>query len=161
MSMTDWIIKAIEDGWKMECEFDADRDKCEIKGDQFLAICQDNLDDPDEFVYTVYLINRSDNDIHLSMSTFTHASDDGDVITTNKYIKDLGKVESQSYIKIENDSIGSWDFITHFLFDITEKGIKKTGNFTVNKGYANGIKVADIPVLQESGYIIEADTEEP
>ncbi|MFD2618380.1 hypothetical protein ACFSTF_13800 [Terrilactibacillus laevilacticus] len=79
----------------------------------FLALCKDNLDHP-PFVYTVYLINRSNETLVAKMQTYAFTSDDNDLIQTNVFEKNF-ELPAEGYTRIENDDIGALILALNFI----------------------------------------------
>jgi hypothetical protein len=128
--------------------------------DYFLAICKDRPNDPDGFYYTVYFVNHSTFDIEeLSYETRGFMTDDDQVIQTSRYSKSLGKVPANSFIEVEQDDEGSFDFVIDFTFSIkldSNKNLEKT--FIVNKFLRGAVKPSNpLPVLNKYGYLIKSN----
>lgn len=120
----------------------------------FMALCKDNLDDP-PFIFTVYLVNQTDEKLNAKMSSWGFVSDDEDLITTTEAKKEF-VVAERNYVKVENDDWASFDFTTNFFFTITYGTSNEVEKkvFTIPK-YLWGLKIkTSIPVLNKQGYPI-------
>jgi hypothetical protein len=124
--------------------------------DYFLAICKDRVNDPDGFYYTVYFVNNSKVDIaELSYETGGFMTDDDEIIQTSRHSEVLGKVPAESYIEIEQDDEGSFDFIIDFTFTIkTDSRHSQEKTFIINKYLRGAVKPSiPLPILNKYGYL--------
>lgn len=121
----------------------------------FLAVCKDRPDDPDGFIYTVYFVNNTDEVIkNLNYLTGGFATIDDEIVQTSLFEKELGKVEPFSFVEIETDDEGSFDFVINFEFKIElQNDIVKNKNFTIGKYLRGGKKPFEpLPILNKYGY---------
>lgn len=125
----------------------------------FLAVCKDRPNDPDGFYYTVYFVNNTDKVIvELSYETSGFMMEDDDVIQTSAYKAALGKVPGKSYIELETDDEGSFDFVIDFTFSLKDgTGQVKDKTFILNKYLSGASKPLDpLPILNKNGYLIQS-----
>lgn len=118
-----------------------------------MALCKDNLDHP-PLIFTVYLVNTSDEKLKVQMSSWGFVSDDEDLITTTEAKKEF-VVARNSYVKVENDDWASFDFVTNFFFTLsyeTSNMVEKKV-FTIPK-YLWGLKETRISALNKIGHPI-------
>lgn len=128
----------------------------------YLAICKDKPNDPSGFIYTVYFVNQTDDKItDLGYKTCGYMTDDDDLIETSLFEKNLGGVPDNSFIEIENDDEGSFDFIIHFSFNIAYASSRKENkDFRIAKYLGNGTEKMNIPILNKPGYVFEGERNE-
>lgn len=127
--------------------------------DYFLAVSKDRPNDPDGFYYTVYFVNNSETEIEeLSYETGGFMTDDDTIIQTSRHSKVLGKVPAKSFIEVEQDDEGSFDFVIDFTFTIKTDSSKSTQKtFIINKYLRGAVKPLNpLPVLDKYGYLIKA-----
>lgn len=123
----------------------------------FLAVCRDNMDNENQFYYTVYFVNNSNEDIKLlAYETWAYMTDGDDLIETNLFKESLGPLSAKEFIKIENDDEGSFDFVINFLFKITyATGVVDKKLFRIDKYLSNGVENMSIPLLNIPGHIFK------
>lgn len=122
----------------------------------FLAVCQDRPTDPDGLVYTVYFVNQTDREIaKLSYETGGFVTFDDELIQTDIVKKSLGRVPPMSFVEVEKDDEGAFDFMIFFNFELHfEDGEVEKESITINKYLSGGRKPYDVlPVLDKPGYV--------
>jgi hypothetical protein len=95
----------------------------------------------------------------LAYETGGFMTDDDEVIQTSRHSKELGKVPANSFIEIEQDDEGSFDFIIDFTFSI-KRGSKKEEDktFILNKYLRGAVKPHNpLPVINKYGYLIKSN----
>ncbi|MBU9714128.1 hypothetical protein [Evansella tamaricis] len=121
----------------------------------FLAVCRDRPEDPHGFWYTVYFVNNTEDYIErLSYETGGFATFDDEVVQTSIHKRDLGKVPAFSFVEVEKDDEGAFDFTIAFTFSLElENGMRKSQDFMINKYLRGGTKPFErMPVLNKFGY---------
>lgn len=124
----------------------------------FLAICKDRPLDPDGFYYTVYFVNNTNSDIEeLTYSTGGFATFDDEIVQTSTYSGSLGKVPAGSYVEVETDDEGSFDFVINFTFNLKNKSGKSDAiHFTIGKYLRGAVKpLSPLPILKKPGYLVK------
>jgi hypothetical protein len=124
----------------------------------FLAICKDRPSDPDGFYYTVYFVNNSDYDIEeLSYETGGFATFDEELVQTSTFSRVIGKVPTKSFVEVETDDEGSFDFVIHFTFLLKHNSQRvENKSFTVGKYFSGAVKpLSPLPTLNKPGYLIK------
>lgn len=121
----------------------------------FLAICKDRPNDPDGFVYTMYFVNNTDALIdRIDLKTGGFSTVDDELVNLVPGEKEFTEIPAKSFIEIENDDEGSFEFIIWFRLQITTGGSVLDLAFDVPK-YLRGLKkVNEIPLLNKGGYVI-------
>jgi hypothetical protein len=131
----------------------------EVNLTHFLAVCKDRPNDPDGFIYTVYFVNNTNQEIeNLSYATGGFATFDDEVVQTSSHEKSLGTVEPFSAVKVEEDDEGAFDFTIQFDFQLKlPNGEKVDKHFQIGKYLRGGTKPIELlPVLDKYGYVFKS-----
>jgi hypothetical protein len=121
----------------------------------FLAVCKDLPHDPNGFYYTVYFVNNSNQEIEsLRSESVGFVTYDDELIQTSTCKKELGKVPAHSFVEIETDDEGAFDFVIQFDFHLTFSNEEtKKKSITIGKYLRGGIRpINPLPVLEKRGY---------
>lgn len=126
---------------------------------QFLAVCKDRPNDPNGFIYTVYFVNNSEQEIeNLSYTTGGFATYDDELVQTSVHEKSLGAVRAYSAVKVEEDDEGAFDFTIQFDFDVKlANGDTERKQFQIGKYLRGGRKPFELlPVINKFGYVFKS-----
>jgi hypothetical protein len=124
----------------------------------YLAICEDRPDDPEGFLWTLYLVNEGEEAIEdLVVDSIGFAGGYDELIQTSPASKRLGTLPAGAAVEVEQNDLGEFDFMVIFTArGRTGRGAAVEGSFTRHKGAA-AEPTRWIPVLEREGVVIRGE----
>lgn len=120
----------------------------------FLALCKDRPTEPNEFVYTMYFVNNTEEIAHhLYVKSGGYVTIDDELIYLKPSEKTFEQIPPQSYQIIETDDEGAFDYVIWFQITVTKDDRKITLDFHIPKYLAHVKTTPNIPLLNKEGFV--------